>query len=301
MRVVLRVVGYVVGFLLLVVLLLVAYIYGASSLRFNKTYSVTVAPITVSSDPATIERGHHLATAINKCIDCHGQNLGGAVFLDVPPGRVIAPNLTSGKGGIGATMKDEDWVRAIRYGIGPNGHALKIMPSEDFYGMSDADMGALVSYVKSVPPVDNDPGPTTVRFLGRVLFIAGQLPLFAAERLPLDTPPPAAPAAGVTPEYGKYLANIGGCTGCHGPGLSGGKIAGTGPDTPPAANLTPSGRLAQWSDADFTHLLRTGMRPDGSPVDPFMPWKDTKLMTDDEIAALLQYIRTVPARTPGTH
>jgi mono/diheme cytochrome c family protein len=102
----------------------------------------------------------------------------------------------------------------------------------------------------------------------------------------------------VTPEYGHYLAITGGCTGCHGSGLSGGAIPGVPPDFPKARNISPTG-IGSWSDEDFFRALREGKRPDGSTINPFMPWNDTKLMTDDEIRALLAYLRTVPPRPDG--
>ncbi len=69
---------------------------------------------------------------------------------------------------------------------------------------------------------------------------------------------------------------------------------------PPAANLTPGGELAGWSDADIMRALREGKRPDGSALNPFMPWKATRYMTDDEIAALVRYLRSVPAQAYHT-
>lgn len=65
----------------------------------------------------------------------------GRVFLDEPAiGRFVASNLTRGKGGVGASYTDDDWVRAIRHGVGPDGKALLIMPSQEFFNLSDADV-----------------------------------------------------------------------------------------------------------------------------------------------------------------
>jgi mono/diheme cytochrome c family protein len=104
--------------------------------------------------------------------------------------------------------------------------------------------------------------------------------------------------AGPTVEYGKYLIDVGGCSGCHGPGLSGGKVPGTPPDIKPAANLTPSG-IGHYTEADFFRALRDGKRPGGAAIDPFMPVAFTKLMNDDEIRALFGYLKTVPAKAYG--
>lgn len=299
MRKVLRVLGFLLAGLALVVVALAAYIYVASSMRLNRTYAVEVQPLAINTDVDTIERGKHLATAITKCAECHGENLGGAVFLDIPPGRIVASNITSGRNGVAAQMTDEDWVRAIRYGIDTNGHALLVMPTEEFHVMDDADLAAVIAYMKSVPPVDSDLPPTEMRFLGRALMAFGQLNMLGTEHISL-TPPPPAPPAGVTIEYGRYLANIGGCVGCHGPGLSGGRVPGTPPELPPASNLTPSGQLQVWSEEDFFRAMREGMRPGDIPIHPFMPWKATRLMTDDEIRATLAYLRSVPPKESGT-
>src|SRR5262245_55916923 len=94
----------------------------------------------------------------------------------------------------------------------------------------------------------------------------------------------------------QYLVATGGCLHCHRDNLSGGSIVGTPPNTPQAVNLTPGGELAGWSDADIVRALRDGMRPGGAPLDPRMPWRSTRLMTDDEIAAVIRYLRSVPAQ-----
>jgi len=104
----------------------------------------------------------------------------------------------------------------------------------------------------------------------------------------------------VTPEFGKYLADTAGCSGCHGPGLSGGVIAEAPPGTTPAANLTPAG-LGTWSEADFFKAMRTGTRPDGRVLDTFMPWPYYAQMTDDELRALWRFLQVVPPRATGNH
>jgi mono/diheme cytochrome c family protein len=90
------------------------------------------------------------------------------------------------------------------------------------------------------------------------------------------------------------------CTGCHGPGLSGGPIAGGPPDWPPAANLTPTG-LGHYTEADFIRALREGVRPGGVPIDAAMPVaRITRHMTDVELRALYAYLRSVPPRPYGS-
>ena len=293
--------GIVLGGLIGIVLIAAVVLYLIGGGRIDKTYTIPAETIAIPTDQASVDRGRHLATAINKCVDCHGANLGGAIFLDVttpPLFRAVAPNLTRGQGGVGGQLSDADLARAIRHGVGPDGRALLVMPADDYFPMSDADVGALIAYIRSLPPIDSQLPPSEIRPLGRILLAAGLLPSFAAELIDHEAKRETAPPAGVTAEYGRYLAMSGGCTGCHGPGLSGGPIPGVPPDFPPARNISPTG-IGSWSDADFFRALREGKRPDGSAIDPFMPWMATRQMTDDEIKALLAYLRTAPPRPDG--
>jgi len=282
-----------------IVLVATAAVYGVSTMRLNSTVDFQPKRLAaVHADSATVARGAHLATAIAKCAECHGDNMAGKTFAVVDPVfRLYGPNLTRGKGGLADSLTDQDWANAIRHGVRRDGRSLLFMPSEDWANMADADVSAIVAYIKQVPAVDNVVPRSSVGPVGRALMLAGQLPLFSATKVRETSVGPAAPA-GRTREYGRYLANIGGCTGCHGPTLSGGRIPGAPPDMPIPANLTPAG-IGKYTEADFARALREGKRPNGSAIDPFMPVKYTKLMTDDEIAALWSYVSTVPAKEFG--
>jgi len=253
----------------------------------------------VPTDSASIERGRHFATAIGKCVDCHGENFGGKVMIDHPVlGRVAAANLTRGRGGVGAEYDASDWERAIRHGIGPDGKSLLVMPAELYAILGDTDLAAIMAYLQQLPPVDNELGQSFLRPAGRALLLAGKLPALAAEAPGTRAPHIAPPAPGPTAAYGRYLANVGGCTGCHGPGLSGGWEPGQPPEMRPASNITPTG-IGRWTEDDFRRALRAGVRPDGSQIASEMPSRLTKDMTDEEISALYAYLRTVPPRPFG--
>jgi mono/diheme cytochrome c family protein len=281
-------------------LIAVVAIYIASNYRISKIYQIAAEPITIPSDAASIERGRHLATSIGQCVDCHGDNLAGRVFLDAPGiVRASSANLTSGEGGAGTTFSDADWVRALRHGVGPDGKPLLIMPAQGFNALSPEDLGALIAYVKSVPAVDNVPQPSDVQFLGRALFVAGQIQALAAEAIDHSVPLTPAPPAGATKEYGHYLARVGGCVDCHGPNLSGGPMPGAPPSAPPASNITPGGEISAWSEADFIKAMRTGVNPAGKQLDPFMPYKYLGRLTDDELKAIYFYLKSVPAAAMG--
>lgn len=293
-------VGIVLGALVALVVVAAIGVFIASESILNKTYAAPTPTIGVPTDAASIERGKHFVTSVSACIGCHGDNLGGGVVIDDPAlGRIVAPNLTRGKNGYGSQLSDADFARVIRYGVLPNGRSARVMPADDYNHLSDADLGAVIAYVKSVPPVDSNLPPIELKPLGRVLLATGQLPIMIAQRIDFQAAQPATVAAGVSAEYGKYLANVAGCTGCHGPGLSGGKVPGAPPDVPPALNLTPGGELVAWTEADFVKALRTGVTPSGHQINPFMPWKNYAQMTDDELSALWLFVKSVPAKPAG--
>jgi mono/diheme cytochrome c family protein len=293
-------IGRGAGGLVVILALALAAVYGVSEARMRKTYDVKVQPVAVPAGADAVRDGARLAV-VRGCTDCHGPDMGGKMVIDdAPMARLAGTNLTRGRNGVAAAYTDGDWVRAIRHGVARDGRPLLFMPSHEFNPIGDADLGAMIAYLKQLPPVDSDLPENRVGPLGRALYLAGQVPLLPAERIDHDAPRGATPAPGATAEYGAYLAT--GCTGCHGPGFSGGKIPGTPPDWIPAANLTPHAEtgLGRWTERDFVRAMREGKRPDGSDIDPLMPWKATAQMTDTELQAVWLYLRSVPARERGS-
>ena len=279
------------------ILITSAAVFGLTEYRLHRTYQIDVAPVSLPSDAASIERGRHLATTVTMCAACHSAsldkpNMAGSIFLDIPPALLAAPNLTSGAGGVGGRYSIADWVRTIRHGVRPDGTPLVFMPTPNFYHLSDADLGAIIAYIKSLPAVDNQPPASQVYPLGRALMAAGQLDL-PAETLDHAAPRIEAPPPGRNVPYGRYLTSISTCRDCHGANLSGGPI--DEPGAPPAPNLTPGGALRGWSEADFINALRTGIRPGGSELRAPMPWQIAGQMTDDELGAMFRYLQSLPA------
>jgi cytochrome c553 len=291
--------GYAAAGIAAVLVLSAAGVYGLSETRLRKQYTLASQTLAIPTDSLALARGEHLTHSIAGCVDCHGENLAGnTVIENAALGNVYAMNLTRGKGGVG-TLSDADYVRAIRHGVAPNGRPLKIMPSSDYTNLSDADLAAIIAYVKSVPAVDKELPSSSIGPLGRALFVAGKLPILHAERIDHDRVHLASVEAAPTAAYGAYLAGFG-CKGCHGPALAGGKIIDGPPDWPPAANLTPAGPTKNYSEEDFRRVLREGKRPNGIAVSDVMPWRLTKRLSDDEIHAIYLYLRTLPATaTPG--
>ncbi len=153
--------------------------------------------------------------------------------------------------------------------------------------MADDDLGALIAYVKTVPAVNRDGAPSKSSLLPRALMVLGKLPGPDAERIDHDAPRPKTIPPDTLSAYGNYLVTIGGCTACHNTSLSGGSAM--APRAPPAANITPGGNVGKWTYSQFVQTLRTGTRPDGTKLDPRMPWKLAGQMTDDEMSAVWNY------------
>lgn len=281
-----------------VAIVFVGAVYWLGARRLNRHHTVFAVPVSIPASKGSVSRGAHLFTT-RGCADCHGADAGGAKVVENPAiGRLHGPNLTRGAGGVTSSYQEEDWVRSIRHGVSPKGRPLVLMPSQEYAEMSDQDFADLVAYLKSVPPVDRTTVPVSVGPLARFLILTGEMRL-AAEVIDHSGLKPSTVSPGATPEYGRYLAA--GCTGCHGPNYSGGRIAGGPPDWPPASNLTAGemGAMKNWTESDFIAALQTGHRPDGSEINPVMPRAFGK-MTEEEMKALWSFLKTVPAVETGS-
>lgn len=116
---------------------------------------------------------------------------------------------------------------------------------------------------------------------------------------------PAAFAAGSV-ERGDYLVNsIMGCGNCHTPlgpqgfdtskALSGRVVEDSPAFTAISANITPGGEVKDWTDDQLMKAIREGIRPDGTLIGPPMPFEVYHGISDDDLASIVAYLRTVPA------
>jgi mono/diheme cytochrome c family protein len=211
------------------------------------------------------------------------------------PGWLSRPRLhnylTRGRGGIGTTYRDADWIRSIRYGVRPDGHGIPFMPSDYFNKLSDAELGAVIAYVKSLPPVDNERTRVEINLPARILIDLGAFgDLVRAAKIDFRSPRPSPPSS-----EGEYLVDVGGCTFCHGAGLAGGQ--GPEPGAPTGTDLTAAGPTAHWSFAEFRQTIRNGVDPRGRAINPkYMPWLAYRKMTDAELQAIWLYLRSLSDR-----
>jgi Cytochrome C oxidase, cbb3-type, subunit III len=281
---VLRWIAVVLSGLLALACAFVAIMGSVGFFRYQARHPNPVSNLQASTGADQIARGERLS---NLCAGCHSTTMAlpldgsGDSFLG-PLGTLYPPNLTPG--GSIRDWSDGEVVRAIREGVGRDGRGLIIMPSEVFRYLSDADVQAMVGYLRTQPAVQRQTPPTDMSLLGALIIGFGGLPINV--QAPITTPiqaPPLAP----TPEYGEYMTNIGGCRVCHGENLSGGT-----PDFgPPGPNLLPL--VSAWSADEFVRTIRTGVDPYGHAMDPQqMPWQETsRAMQDDELRAIHAYIR----------
>jgi mono/diheme cytochrome c family protein len=269
-----------------------------------------LAPVAAADRAALVARGEYIVRNVSVCGHCHaadprrdvdGPLSGGIAFSNWRLGTVRAANLTPDAAtGLGGWSLAEI-VRALRNGNDREGHLLApVMPYEWLSAMGDADALAVATYLKSLPPVSNPVAsrPNLVFRMAKVLFLH-----------PVPTQTSAAAPRGPTAAYGRYLADGPAlCADCHTPrgGLQQAPDRHrlySGDATPPKAfpanpsNLTPDAEtgIGRWSEDDFLRTIRTGVNPRGDTLHAFMPWREYRRMTDDDLRAIYRYLRTVPA------
>lgn len=284
-----RWIGIVLGTLIVIAVVLVGVLYARANARLTKKYDVPVESVVIPTDAASIDRGKKWAAVL--CADCHGADFSGKPLLDDKTiGFVASPNLTSGAGGAGSEFTDADWVKAVRHGVDPHGgRAFIAMPSMSYYYVNDQDLGAIIAYIKSVPPVNNEMGEPNMSFMGKVLLGAG---IFGKDILPAEVidhtgPRPSTVAPGVNVNYGGSLVRVTGCRDCHGENLTGGKSTALG--TPNGPDITSSGIGGTWSQETFTTAVRTMKGKE-------MPWANLKPLDDSELKAIFMYLQSLPGK-----
>lgn len=263
--------------------------------RAARRIEVAVQPVPIPTDAVALERGRYLFTS-RGCAECHGANGAGRAFADDPKAgvKIAGANITrGGAGSVTTAYQPVDWVRAIRHGLNPEGRPLKVMPSEDYNRFTDADVGAVIAYVLSLPPAAGGPAVVQLPLPARVMYGFGQIP-DPADRIDHKLPPQQPVAEGVTVEHGQYVANL--CLGCHGAKLEGGRIPGAPPDWPAAARLAPgqgSVMATEYADAEvFLKMLKSGQDPDGRRL-AVMPFDSLQHMSEVDARALHLYLRSL--------
>ncbi len=298
MKKTLRILGYVLGGLAVVVAAIVLAGSQLAERKLGRMVDVAAASLPYVANDDALRRGKYLFDS-RGCTECHGVDGRGKVLIDAPNGFYVkGPNISPGAGSVVNAYKETDWVRILRHGVKPSGQPAFIMPSEDYNRFTDEDLAALIAYVRALPPVAGEPAQIRMPLVVKLLYGFGAIP-DAAETIDHKLPPPKPVPAAVTTEHGRYVAAM--CMGCHGAHYSGGKIPGAPPEWPPAANLTsgPGSAMGPYDSAEkFMAMMRSGKRPDGTQVQ-VMPFDSIKRLDDTDTLALHAFLKTLPARPHG--
>jgi len=256
---------------IVVVLLLVIYI--GSEYRRRQTFEIAATPVAIPSDSASLARGRHILET-RGCQGCHGTGLVGRVIFDQPMiARVVAPNVVRAI----RAYSDPDLARLLRHGVRPNGRGVVVMPSAMLYHLDDADLGALIAYLRTMPDRGSDTLPAnSVRLLARVGLVTGQ---YRLEPTIFAHDAPRAPNGPDPVARGKYMAKTT-CSECHGEQLQGG-------DRTPALSV-----VAAYSPAEFARLMREGVPRDGRKLTLMAEVAKSRFvhLSDDEVTALYSYL-----------
>lgn len=306
MKKVLKVLGYTLGSLLLVVLLFAAYI------QFTPlpVYEVQAPDLHIQPDSALIAEGGRIVMTM--CAECHrsedGQ-LGGKLWADDDLfGKLWSANLSKHpESGIGR-YTDGELAYMIRTGVKRDGHYAGPFMAHPL--MADEDIAAIIAFLRSdlpaVQPIDRRPPPPEYHFVGKLVY------KLIFKPLPYPSGPVHPPPASDQIAWGKYLAtDKWQCYRCHSasfetnddlnPEKSVGFFAGGNPMPDPdhntilTANLTPDPEtgIGNWTQAQFMEAIRSRKRPDGTSVR--LPMPPLTALTDAELNAIWAYLRTIPA------
>jgi len=309
--------GLAVGVLLVVVAVYVSF-------TWNRTWDVPVPDLHASSDPASIARGEYLVYGPAHCVECHSESneaferyaetgqrpplSGGFRFAAPPLGVIYSKNITpDAETGIGR-YSDGQVARMLRNAVRPDGKA-SIRPLMPFGDMSDEDIVAILSYLRTQTPVRHEVPEAEWTLIGKVMKSLMVPFKPRTEVHAARTSPPPQP----TPQRGEYLARgVADCTGCHSPlnqltlALDGPEFSGGVPMEPrnisgvdqslwfKPPNLTPleGSALNRFPDrATFVARFQKGGRKfPGSP----MPWDCFSRMSEEDAGALYEFLKTLP-------
>ncbi|QYM78933.1 cytochrome c [Horticoccus luteus] len=287
-------------------------------LKFALPKAAPAPALVIHATPELIARGRYLANHVAVCIDCHSERdwsrfsaplvpgtegRGGESFDHRFgfPGAFTAKNITPAS--VGA-WTDGELYRAITTGVSRDGHALfPIMPYLNYGHMADEDVRAIIAYIRTLAPINHAVPPSRADF--PVNFLVNTMPAPAA---PQPLPDPADTVA-----QGRYLVTVAGCAMCHtreehgkpvGARLAGGFAFDVGQGhIVRSANLTPDDTgIKAMTRGEFIARFQHYRDPTNlGPVDmakggfqTVMPWSMFAGMTDADLGAIYDYLRTVP-------
>jgi mono/diheme cytochrome c family protein len=263
---------------------------------------------TAQAQSDLVKRGDYLVNTILTCGNCHtpkgphgdimDKAFSGGLSWDEPPFKVTAPNITQDKEtGIGK-WSDAQIKTLLRTGMKPDGvHIAMVMPTGFYHIMTEHDLDSVVAYLRTIKPIKNKvPDPIYKMPQVENVFPGGEKPY--TEAMFKDHV-----------KHGFYLATIGHCMECHTPMVRGkhdwAKDLGRGGFEFPgpwgvsvSRNITSSKSegIGRWTDAEIKRVITTGVDKDGNHLKPPMGFGYYAHMTDGDIADIIAWLRTVPAK-----
>ena len=302
-------VGILVGLPILVFAIMAIRFYG---------FNPKSRPAPVMSAPTSAEavaRGKYLVHNVAACIGCHSTvqedvsgeppveaKLGaGRDFGDFGgPVHIRAANITPDKDhGLGG-WTDGEVARAIREGVSKDGRNLfPQMPYLTYREtLSDAEVLDIIAYLRTLKPIADDPGRTSVSFPVS-MFIRG-VPQ------PLETPPPPPPGPSDKMARGRWLLKTASCHDCHdsvddkmqkipGKAFGGGMKFTTAKGTFYASNISSdkASGIGAYSAEDILRVINEGKGKSGRTL-YVMPWSYYKGMTGEDKDALVAALMAEP-------
>jgi len=319
MKKTLRIIGWVLLFVIVATGILLAYV------KFALPGIDAPEDLKVEATPERIERGKYLAYNVVVCMDCHSSRdfssfsgplvagtdgRGGEVFDHRFgfPGTFYAKNITQ------ANLKD--WTdgeiyRAITSGVKKDGSPIfPVMPYVYYGQMDKEDIYSIIAFVKTLKPIENTTPEPKADF--PMNFIMNTIPSKPNHQKKPD------PANEV--EYGKYLAFSAGCYECHSkPDDKGNKLPGMDfaggwsfnlgdGSIVTSANLTPDKKTGIGNYTKEAFVARFKAYADSTYQAPkvskgefntLMPWTMYAGMTEKDLGAIYTYLQSIkPINNP---
>src|ERR1700716_2533700 len=257
----------------------------------------------------SIAWGKALADA-NGCASCHTADpatpFAGGKRIDTPFGGIYSPNLTPDRDtGLGA-WSDDDFYRALRHGIAPDGSRYyPAFPYPNFTKLIRNDILAIRAYLATLTPVRNTPKPAELRWPlnYRAVMRAWNLLFFKPGILMQDQSKSAAW------NRGRYLVEgAAHCGACHTPknlfgadkrgqAYAGGLVQGM---FAPRLDGAERSGLKSWSVEDIAEYLQSGRngRSHAGELMSEVVVNSTSKMRDADIRAIAVYLKDLPAGAP---
>lgn len=306
------------GISLLVLLVLI----GAFLIWFTASYPDVDPPqtITVEHSPEQLQRGEYLANHVTVCMDCHSkrdwskysgpmvsgtEGMGGDFFneqLGGVPGTIYASNITPA--GI-SHYTDGELIRAFTQGVTKDDRALfPLMPYTSYNKLTESDAASLVTYIRSLKPIENAVAISTLNF--PMNLIVNIIP-------PKSYTPSPEPDTSNSIEYGRYLTTIAACGDCHTPAVEGKPIEGKDfaggfqfqlpGGVLQSANITPDNKtgIGAWTKQQFINRFKSFESDSAQNIkvagmydfNTVMPWTMYSGMTEKDLGAIYDYLRTL--------